>query len=148
MESLAKGAPWKPPTTQAIPKDIGLSWQTDSEALLLKTALTYLIEHREVKLVPSQSLHHPTSVQCTAWHPACYQRRKVTSAVANPVVYKGDLPVRYDGPIVGTANCQLLGTKAHSTDGILHDTARVQEAEPEHDRGLGETDYYCSAKAT
>lgn len=35
----------------------GYSFQIDSEALLLKTATTQLIEHGEFELVPTWSLH-------------------------------------------------------------------------------------------
>jgi hypothetical protein len=40
------------------PKLIGCSSQTDSKAPLLKTIPTQLTEHREVRLVPTQSLHY------------------------------------------------------------------------------------------
>lgn len=40
-------------TTQAIPNDTGLSWQTDSKTPLLETTRTYLIAHGEVKPVPN-----------------------------------------------------------------------------------------------
>ena len=47
IELLAKGIPWEL-TTQDIGKAIGYLPQTDGKALLLKTALTQLIKHREV----------------------------------------------------------------------------------------------------
>lgn len=40
-------------TTQAIAEVTGCSPQTDGQALLLKTTLTDLAEHREVKWVPN-----------------------------------------------------------------------------------------------
>lgn len=45
-----------PQTTQAIADVTDCSPQTDGEALLLKTALSYLTERREVKLMPTNSL--------------------------------------------------------------------------------------------
>ena len=50
IQSSWPGVPWKSPNKPV--KTIGCSPQTDSKAPLPKTALTQLIEHGEVKLVP------------------------------------------------------------------------------------------------
>lgn len=42
---------WNPKRTQDIAKDIGYFPQTYGKFLLLRTMLTYNIEHREVMLV-------------------------------------------------------------------------------------------------
>jgi hypothetical protein len=49
---LAKEAPWKLERTQTMTNVIGFFPQTDGMTLLLKTILTYIIEHREVEMVP------------------------------------------------------------------------------------------------
>lgn len=55
---IEKGVPWNSQIAQVIDTDIGDPLQTDSKAVLLKTTLTCLIEHKrkEVELVPSQGL--------------------------------------------------------------------------------------------
>lgn len=57
-----KGSHGNPQTTQGTPKAFGCSPQTDSNAPLLKTTPTQFIEHREVELVPTKSLHPPSLV--------------------------------------------------------------------------------------
>lgn len=57
LRLLAKGCLGNPKTTKSIAKSIGCTWRTDSKVLPLNTILTQLIEHREVKLVPTSSLH-------------------------------------------------------------------------------------------
>lgn len=44
-------------TSKAFAKGIGYPPQPDGKALLLETILSYVIEHREVNLVPKQKLH-------------------------------------------------------------------------------------------
>lgn len=44
-------------TTQAVAQTIDCSPETDSKALLLKTAPTPLIENEDVWLVPTENLH-------------------------------------------------------------------------------------------
>lgn len=51
FELVAKEASWKPKPTQAISEAIRCSPQTDGEVLKLMTTFTYLIKHREAKLV-------------------------------------------------------------------------------------------------
>lgn len=53
FESLAKGVPRTLQTLQASPNVIDYPPQYDSKALLLKISLTYVIKHREIKLVPN-----------------------------------------------------------------------------------------------
>ena len=57
FELLVKESSRNPQTTKAVAKTIGCSPQTDSKASLLKTTLIELIEHGEVKLMPTQNLH-------------------------------------------------------------------------------------------
>lgn len=57
IELLAEGVPLGPQTTQAVAKSMDCSPQTDSKAPLPKTSPTQLIEHRQVKLVPTWSLY-------------------------------------------------------------------------------------------
>ena len=45
IELLTKGSHWDQQTTQATPKDIGCFSQTSGMVLLLKTTITYVIEH-------------------------------------------------------------------------------------------------------
>ena len=52
VESLAIGSPWKPPAILVYCQDywlLSVNWCI--KTLLLKTTLTYFIEHGEVKLV-------------------------------------------------------------------------------------------------
>lgn len=53
FESLAKRVPRTLQTLQASPNVIDYPPQYDSKALLLKISLTYVIKHREIKLVPN-----------------------------------------------------------------------------------------------
>lgn len=46
-----------PQISQAIARAIGCSPQLDNKVLLQKTTLTYLLERREVELVPDLMLH-------------------------------------------------------------------------------------------
>lgn len=52
LSHCPKGSHWTPQTSQFKAKAIGCS-QSDGKTLLLKTMLTYAIEHGEVELVPN-----------------------------------------------------------------------------------------------
>ena len=52
MELLAKGVPYEPSNNAGYCQGYCFP-QASGKALLLKTKLTYLIEHGEVKLVPN-----------------------------------------------------------------------------------------------
>ena len=53
IELLGKVGHRNPQTTQAVAKTICCSLQSDSKSPLLTTTLPQLIEHEEVKLVPT-----------------------------------------------------------------------------------------------
>lgn len=65
--------------------------QTDDyKFLLLKTKLTYLIEHEKVEL---EFLSLLTSIPSTGRYSVLYQKEKGTNNPAiNPVIYNGDMP--------------------------------------------------------
>lgn len=69
IELLAQEAPWKPPNTWGYCQAYWLV-STDSKALLLKTTLTYSIEHGEDDLVPSTLL-----IECMVLEGALYTTR-------------------------------------------------------------------------
>jgi hypothetical protein len=62
---------------------------------LLRTTVTYLIEHGEAELVANISLHSYRLMMIidTGRHSACYQRRiLLTNPAKTSLVYGGDLP--------------------------------------------------------
>jgi hypothetical protein len=56
IEFLVKGTLCEPKTTKTIAKTVGCSSQTEGKELLLKRTPIQLIEHGEIKLVPTWSL--------------------------------------------------------------------------------------------
>ena len=98
---MAKGVLWKLQTVQAVVKTIDCSPQTVSKALLLKTTPIQLIEHGEVKLVPSYSLHLYILV-CLVQEGILYATKGETniSQVTNPLIYNNVLPTRYVSSMV------------------------------------------------
>lgn len=67
-------------------------------APLLKTTPTQVIEHGDVELVPTFTVHYCecTTVHSTGRYSACYPRRKVnTNTATNTSVYSSDLSVTY-----------------------------------------------------
>lgn len=93
VEFLAKEAPWKYLTSQATAKVVGYSQQLDAkEGPLLKTTLTYVIEHREIEVMSLLACAHGPGRNL-----AHYWRRKIIISIS--LTYQG-LPARYTGATV------------------------------------------------
>lgn len=107
---LANGTHENPQTTQAIPKSIGCSPQTDSKALVLNTtlALIHWTQRRQAGAY-LELLSLLTSIHGSGRYFPCYQRRKVNT---NLSIYNNDLPARNAGVIVTQKlweyNCQTV----------------------------------------
>lgn len=80
-----------PQPSQVLAQTVACFPQTGGKALLLKTALTYLIEHGEDKLV-LRGL--PCTDQCsyTKRHAVCYQRKKVVNPLCCKPYYLQQWP--------------------------------------------------------
>lgn len=87
--------------SQAISKAIGYSLQPDNKAILVKTLFTYIIEHREFKLVLTEKLnpYYPLLIRIhsVGRYLACYYKNNYYHChhqyhpAINPVTCNNDL---------------------------------------------------------
>lgn len=91
---LAKGVPWKSLKYQADAKTKVCSLKIDTDALLPRATSTQLIEHGEVELVPTWSLHsYVSSLFGVGRYTEGYQKRNMgTNPATKPLLYP---PAKY-----------------------------------------------------